>query len=94
MYLGIVIGNLVLSKMDSNLVGKKLLIVQLINEKRENIKKPVIALDTLDAGPGDTVLLVRGRESVGSLPEPHPACDMGINAIVDDIYFIKVKYQE
>ena len=89
MYLGIIIGNVVLSKMDAPLRGHKLMIVQRINEKKQKVGKPIIAIDTVDSGMGDVVLMVKGKESVGTLPEPHPPSDIGINAIIDDIYVIK-----
>lgn len=91
MILGKVIGRVVLSEMEETLKNMKLLIVQPLNEKQIPAGDPLIAIDMIGAGSGEVILMVKGKESVGSLPEPHPPADYGINAIVDDIYYIKSK---
>jgi len=89
MILGKVLGAVVLSKMDDNLRGKKLLIVQPLNEEHDPDGKPLIAIDVMGAGFGETVLMVKGKEAVGSLAEPHPPTDYGVNAIVDEVFIVK-----
>ena len=60
MLLAKVKGNLVSTQKNSNLVGHKLLIVHPIDLGNNYIgKKDVVALDMVDAGIGDTVLLFR-----------------------------------
>lgn len=54
MILGKVLGAVVLSKMDQNLKGKKLLIIQPLNEDNEPDGKPIIAIDLMGAGFGET----------------------------------------
>ena len=65
MLLAKVKGNLVSTQKNSNLVGFKLLIVHPIDLNDNYIgKKDVVALDMVDAGIGDTVLLLQEGKSV------------------------------
>ncbi|MDD3627289.1 MAG: EutN/CcmL family microcompartment protein, partial [bacterium] len=80
MILGKVLGAVVLSKMDQNLKGKKLLIIQPLNEDNEPDGKPIIAIDLMGAGFGETILMVKGKEAASSFTEPHPPTDYGVNA--------------
>lgn len=65
MLLAKVKGNLVSTQKNSNLVGHKLLIVHPIDLEYNYIgEKDVVALDMVDAGIGDTVLLLQEGKSV------------------------------
>ncbi|MCH9028230.1 MAG: EutN/CcmL family microcompartment protein [Ignavibacteria bacterium] len=58
-------GNVVSTQKNSNLKGQKLLIVHPIDLKNKYIgKKDVVALDFVDAGIGDVVLLVQEGKAV------------------------------
>jgi carbon dioxide concentrating mechanism protein CcmL len=58
-------GNLVSTQKNSNLVGHKLLLVQAIDTDNKYIgNKDIVALDMVDAGIGDTVLLVQEGKAV------------------------------
>jgi microcompartment protein CcmK/EutM len=58
-------GNLVSTQKNSNLVGQKLLLVHPIDLKDNYIgKNDVVAIDVVDAGIGDTVLLVQEGKAV------------------------------
>ena len=85
MLLGKVIGRVVLSKQDKKLAGKKLLILQLLDENENAIGSPVISVDTVGAGNGELVLICEGDESMLSFPDPIPPADLGIVGIIDDI---------
>lgn len=62
MYIGKVIGTLVCSQKYETLVGKKLLIVQVIENDKPT--KKIVALDGIGyAGEGDFVYLCGGREA-------------------------------
>lgn len=63
MYLGKVIGNVVCSMQNRVLDGKKILIVQPLGRDQKPAGKPVIALDSVGAGAGETVYWARGREA-------------------------------
>ena len=65
MMLAKVKGNLVSTQKNANLVGHKLLIVHPIDLEYNYIgEKDVVALDMVDAGIGDTVLLLQEGKSV------------------------------
>jgi len=58
-------GNIVSTQKNSNLKGQKLLIVHPIDLNNNYMgKKDVVALDFVDAGIGDTVLLVQEGKAV------------------------------
>jgi ethanolamine utilization protein EutN len=58
MILGKVIGNVVSTIKLPVYQGYKILIVQPVNDKEESQGKSVLALDTVQAGVGDTVLVI------------------------------------
>ena len=58
MILGKVIGNVVSTIKLSVYQGYKILIVQPVNDKEEPQGKSILALDTVQAGVGDTVLVI------------------------------------
>jgi microcompartment protein CcmK/EutM len=58
-------GNLVSTQKNSHLVGHKLLLVQAVDTLNNFIgNKDVVAIDMVDAGIGDTVLLVQEGKAV------------------------------
>lgn len=83
MKLGIIIGTVVCTRKEQALMGKTLLMVQPISYNNQPLGKPLVAVDTIGAGIGETILYVRGKEgSFPMLPEIVPT-DAGITAIVD-----------
>ncbi len=85
MILGQVVGTVVATIKDEQLVGEKLLLVQLMNKRREPIGRPVAAIDTVDAGPGDWVFCVRAREAaLATYPVVGPV-DLAIVGIVESL---------
>ena len=63
MLLGRIIGNVVCTMKDPALVGQKLLIVQPLDRKGRDKGRPVIALDAVGAGAGETIYWCRGKEA-------------------------------
>ena len=63
MFLGKVIGNVVCTVKNPALEGKKILIVQPLGRDQKPAGKPIIALDSVGAGAGETVYWARGREA-------------------------------
>ena len=63
MILGKVIGNVVSTIKLPIYQGYKILIVQPVNDKEEPQGESVLALDTVQAGVGDTVLVIDERNS-------------------------------
>ncbi len=83
MRLGKVIGTVVCTRKEPGLDGKKLLVVQPISTQSQPVGKPVIAVDSVGAGTGEVVIIVRGKESsFPLLPQVVPT-DAGITGIVD-----------
>jgi microcompartment protein CcmK/EutM len=70
---------------DPALVGQKLLIVQPLDRKGRGNGRPIVALDAVGAGAGETIYLCRGKEaSFPFLPTELPA-DATIVGIVDSV---------
>ncbi len=85
MLLGRVIGNVVCTMKDPALTGQKLLIVQPLDRKGRDHGRPVVALDAVGAGAGETIYWCRGKEaSFPFLPVQLPA-EATIVGIVDSV---------
>jgi microcompartment protein CcmK/EutM len=83
MQLAKVIGNMVATRKDPDLVGMKLLVLQLLTPKRVPAGRPLVAVDSVGAGVGEDVFFVRGREaSLPFYPVEVPT-DASIVGIVD-----------
>lgn len=83
MQLARVIGDVVVTRKDGNLAGIPLLIVQPIAADGSDAGRALVAVDSVGAGVGETVFLVRGKEaSFPFFPTEVPA-DAGIVGIVD-----------
>ena len=83
MQLARVIGDVVATIKDPNFDGIKLLLVQPIASDGKDVGRPLVAVDSVGAGVGETVFFVRGKEA--SFPW-HPIevpADAGIVGIVD-----------
>ncbi|MFH0809683.1 MAG: EutN/CcmL family microcompartment protein [Pseudomonadota bacterium] len=86
MELGRVRGRLVATQRADNLDGVKFLIVQPLNERLDPVGSPLVAVDGVaQAGPGDLVYWVKGREGAMVLPEHFACVDAGIAGIVDAV---------
>jgi len=85
MLLGRIIGNVICTMKDPALIGQKLLIVQPLDRKGRDKGRPVIALDAVGAGAGETIYWCRGREaSFPFLPANLPT-EATIVGIVDSV---------
>jgi ethanolamine utilization protein EutN len=85
MLLGRIIGNVVCTMKDASLIGQKLLIVQPLDRKGRDNGRPVIALDAVGAGTGETIYWCRGKEaSFPFLPRELPT-EATIVGIVDAV---------
>jgi ethanolamine utilization protein EutN len=85
MLLGRIIGNVVCTMKDPVLNGHKLLIVQPLDRKGRDKGRPIIALDAVGAGAGETIYWCRGREaSFPFLPAELPT-EATIVGIVDSL---------
>ena len=85
MTLGRVIGNVVATIKNPSLEGRTFLIVQPIDRDGRDKGRAIVAIDSVGAGPGETVYWCRGKEaSFPFLPAEVPT-EATIVAIVDSI---------
>lgn len=85
MYFAKVIGTVWATRKDENLKSFKLQIIQPLNAMRESVGDPLVAVDTVGAGPGEIVFYITAREAVIPLPVPMAPVDASIVGIVDRI---------
>ena len=85
MFFGKVIGTVWATRKDENLVSFKLQVVQPLSARRENAGDPIIAVDTVGAGQGETVFYITSREATIPLPVEMAPVDASIVGIVDRI---------
>jgi ethanolamine utilization protein EutN len=85
MYLGKVVGTVVASQKAPGLQGVRLLVVQPLNTDLTPRGSVLVAVDAVQAGPGDVVHLVSSREAALALPESFVPVDAAIVGIVDSV---------
>jgi len=87
MLLAKVIGNVVATQKDHRYEGGRLLIVQPINPDGTPAGEEMLALDAVDAGVGDTVVVVREgwSASTAATGQAGAAIDSAIVGVVDTI---------
>jgi ethanolamine utilization protein EutN len=81
-----VVGNVVSTQKNAKLEGSKLLLVQPLDLAGKPRGTPVLAIDGVDAGPGDRVLLVQeGRAAQLVLGHGTAAVDAAVVGVVDTV---------
>lgn len=80
-----VVGATVATIKDEKLVGRKLLIVREADETGAAVGKPYVAIDTVDAGAGDLVLIAAGSSARQTTQTKDTPVDAVIMAIVDTL---------
>lgn len=85
MKIGKVIGNVVSTQKVNSLEGVKLLLIQPLDENLREVDSPLVACDTVQAGPGDIVFFEGGREAALALPNWFNPSDCTIMGIVDQV---------
>ena len=80
-----VVGNVVSTIKDDKLVGRKILIVREATTENELVGKPIAAIDTVDAGVGDLVLIAQGSSARQTTVTKETPTDAVIMAIVDEL---------
>jgi len=85
MLLGRVIGKVIATMKNASLDGQRLLIVQPLDRHGREKGKPLVALDSVGAGAGETVYWCRRREaSLPFLPNEVPT-EATVVGIVDSV---------
>ncbi len=85
MKLGVVTGQIVATRKDEYLTGTKLMITQPISAKEKAVGEELVAVDTVGAGVGETVLYVCGSVASRAMRNLEAPIDAAIVAIVDRI---------
>ncbi len=85
MILGKVIGTIWATRKYDAVKNYKMQFVQPINSNEENIGRPIVALDTIGAGPGEIVFYITASEAVIPLEVDMAPVDASIVGIVDSI---------
>ena len=83
MQLALVVGEVVATIKDANLVGTTLLVLQPIDPAGEASGRTLVALDSIGAGVGEHVFFVRGREAAYPFYPAEPPTDASVVGIVD-----------
>lgn len=91
MKIGIVIGTVVATKKDDTLSGCKLMVTQPVDVELKPRGDCMIAVDTVGAGTGETVVYVTGAASRIASGRKDSAIDAAIVGIVDNI---DISYQK
>lgn len=86
MQLAKVIGTVVATVKHESLTGVRLLLIQPHDHNGEPDGGPIVAADALQAGVGETVEWVTGREAALTLPDTFAPVDCGVVSIVDDYH--------
>lgn len=85
MHLAKVIGRVVATRKHEALEGVKLLLAQPMDHLGNPKGEPLVMVDPLQAGEGDVVSFVMGREGALALDDWFTPVDAGIVSIVDSI---------
>jgi microcompartment protein CcmK/EutM len=85
MKLGLVIGNVVATRKTGNMEGKKILVVRYLTDALEETGVTHACIDTVDAGPGDVVLLCASSSARLTAATRGVATDSAIVGIVDTV---------
>ncbi len=85
MYIGKVIGTVVATRKDENLVGTKLMITQPLNMNLEPVGEPLIAVDTVGAGIGELVIFSKGTAARIAARKMDSPIDVSIVGIIDEM---------
>lgn len=84
-----VVGELVATQKHQSHEGRKILLVQPLNLDGSNRGEPVVALDAVDAGIGDRVLLVtEGFSAMTAVGRPQSPIDMAVIGFIDHVELI------
>ena len=85
MVLGKVVGTVVATRKDSRLVSNKLLVVRPMDPRGKAEGAYLVAVDTVDAGVGETVLVVSGSSARMAAGMKDCPVDAAIVGIIDTI---------
>jgi microcompartment protein CcmK/EutM len=86
MIIGKVVGDIVATQKAPSHEGRKILVVQPLNLDGSEKGDVLLALDAVDAGVGDRVLVVtEGWSAMTSVERPHSPIDMAVVGVIDSV---------
>ena len=85
MILGRVVGTVVATRKDERLMGAKLLLVRSIDPHGKDEAAHMVAVDTVDAGLRDTVLVVTGSSARMAAGLKDTPVDAAIVGVIDSV---------
>lgn len=86
MIIGRIIGDVVATQKAPSHEGRKILVVQPLNLDGSNRGEVLLALDAVDAGVGDRVLVVtEGWSAMTSVGRPQSPIDMAVVGVIDTV---------
>ncbi|MCP2240319.1 EutN/CcmL family microcompartment protein [Thermoanaerobacterium thermosaccharolyticum] len=80
-----VVGTVISTRKNQNLIGNKFLIVEPVSEMNYETKNRIVAIDNVGAGVGEIVLVVFGSSARIGCGVPDSPVDAAIVGIVDSI---------
>jgi ethanolamine utilization protein EutN len=81
-----VIGDVVATQKSPSHEGQKILVVQPLNLDGSDRGEPVLALDAVDAGVGDRVLIVsEGFSAMTAVGRPQSPIDTAVIGVIDSV---------
>ena len=83
MLIGKVVGSVVATQRDEKLADLKFLLVQVHDQANEPKDQYVVAVDSVQAGPGDMVMYATGSSARQTVLTDNRPCDAVIMAVVD-----------
>lgn len=84
MFVGKVVGSIVATRKNENLVGSKFLIVEAFAHMLSADRERIVAVDNVGAGIGEVVLVATGSAARIGLQQEHSPIDAAVVGIVDD----------
>jgi len=85
MFFAKVIGTIWATKKYPALQSLKMQFIQPLNSELEKTGEPIVAIDTVGAGPGEIVMYITASEAVIPLPVDMAPVDASIVGIIDSI---------
>jgi ethanolamine utilization protein EutN len=90
MLIGRVIGDVVATQKAPSHVGRKILVVQPLNLDGSDRGEAVLALDAVDAGIGERILLTtEGFSAMTAVGRPNSPIDMAVIGVIDTVDLVE-----
>jgi len=95
MLIGKIIGDIVATQKAPSHMGRKVLIVQPLNLDGSDRGDVVLALDAVDAGVGDRVLVTtEGWSSMTAVGRPNSPIDMSVVGVIDSMTLAEDRHND